>query len=211
MSFLHLLDGLSGDPQRRKVDLSTMWPSLLSIAVLAIALGARADLPGVVIGIVSVIASAFPLWVFWRVATGRRFWLLLFAAVPSAIAASLYLVAPVFPAGLAFDFLLVPLPVLSYASIAWALTAKWFLNRAYQFRKRPIWGPATESLSMLLLFAPFIALTMLTVNALGFGETWVAVSGVVVGLIFSSAISAPVRQFLLDLGGLSPGRGFGDE
>ena len=60
-----------------------------------------------------------------------------------------------------------------------------------------------ESLSMLLLFAPFVALTMLAVNASGFGETWVAVSGVVVGLIFSSAISVPVRQFLLDPGGFS--------
>ena len=56
---------------------------------------------------------------------------------------------------------------------------------------------------MLFLFTPLIVLTMLAVNALGFGETWVGVSGVVVGIIFSSTISEPVREFVLDLGNLS--------
>ena len=64
---------------------------------------------------------------------------------------------------------------------------------------------------MLLLLTPLIVLTMLTVNALGFGETWVGISGVVVGIIFSSAISVPVRQFLLDLGNLSPNGKIGGE
>lgn len=207
MSFLHLLDGFSSDPQRRRIELSTTWPSLLSFAALAIALAARANMPIVVIGIASILASAFPLWVFWMVSKGRWLWLLLFAAVPSVVAASLYLIPPITPSGLVFDYLLVPLPVLSYACIAWVLVAKWFLIRAYQMRRCPIWGPATESLSMLFLFTPFIALMMLAVNALGFSETWVAVSGVVVGLVFSSAISVPARQFLLDLAGLSPDRG----
>ena len=59
---------------------------------------------------------------------------------------------------------------------------------------------------MLFLFTPIIVLTMLAVNALGFGETWVRVSGAVVGIIFSSTISEPVREFVLDLENLSQGR-----
>ena len=203
VSLLHFLDGFSADPQRRRIELSTIWPTLLSLAVLVIAVAAEADLSGVAISAFSILASLFPLWVFWMVAKGRWLWLLLFAAIPSVVAASLYLIPPITPTGLAFDYLLVPLPVLSYVCIAWALTAKWFLIRADQYRYRPIWGPAMESLSMLLLLIPLVVLTMLAVGAFHVDDTWVAVSGVIVGLIFSGAVSVPVRQFLLDLGNLS--------
>ena len=204
MPILFLLDSFTAKQGLRKLDLSTIWLTVLSVAILLIVVFDRVDLPTGVISVASVLASMPPLWVFWMIARGR--WLLLFAIVPSMIAASLYFIPPISPTGVVLDYLLVPLPVLSYACIAWALATRWFLIRAERSRGCPVRGPAMESLSMLFLFTPLIVLTMLAVNALGFGETWVGVSGVVVGIIFSSTISVPVREFVLDLGNLSPDR-----
>ena len=56
---------------------------------------------------------------------------------------------------------------------------------------------------MFLIAAPLVALTMLAANALGFGDIGVAVFGVIAGILFGNAVSTPLRQFLLALGGLS--------
>ena len=209
MPILFFLDPFTAKQDLRRFDLSNIWLTVLSVSALLIVVFDRIGFPAAVISVASILASLPPLWVFWLIARGR--WLLLFAIVPSMIAASLYLVPPITPAGVVMDYLLVPLPVLSYSCVAWALATRWFLVRAERWQGRRIRGPATESLSMLFLFSPLIVLTMLAVNALGFGETWVGVSGVVVGIIFSSAISVPVRQFLLDLGNLSPNGGYEGE
>ena len=210
---LFFLDAFTANEERRQFDLSNIWLSIwlvaLPVSVLLIVLFDRIGSPVAVISVASILVSLPPLLVFWLIARGR--WLLWFAIVPSMIAASLLLVPPITPAGVVLDYLLLPLPVLSYACVAWALATRWFLVLAERFQGRRVSGPAMESLSMLLLLTPLIVLTMLTVNALGFGETWVGISGVVVGIIFSSAISVPVRQFLLDLGNLSPNGKIGGE
>ena len=205
VSFLYFLAGISSGQEDRELDLSATWTALLSVATLIVVFADRADLSALGINVISILISLPAAWGLSKLAKGR--WLLLFAIVPSIVAASIYLVPPITPSGVVLDYLFVPLPVVSYICVAWAFVTKWFLIRAEQSRGRPIRGPAMESLSMLFLFTPLIVLTMLAANALGFGETWVAVSGVVVSLIFSSAISMPVRQFLLDLGNLSTNRG----
>ena len=205
MPFLFLLDGLGRYELSRQVDLPTAWPSIVSLSILGIVLADRADLAAVAINLISVLASLPGLWVLWLLARGRR--LMWFSIVPTIVAASLLVVPPVTPDGVELDRLFVPWPAVSYGCIAWVFVTRWFVVRAERHRGGPISGPGMESLSMLLLFAPFIVLTMLAVGALGFGDIWVAVSGVLVGLVFSSAISVPVRQFLLDVGNLSPNRG----
>ena len=204
MPILLFIDSFTANQELRKLDLSTIWLTVLTVATLLIVLFDRIDSPEAVISVASILVSLPPLLVFWMIARGR--WLLLFAIVPSMIAASLYLIPPITPTGLVLDYLFVPLPVLLYACIAWALPTRWFLIRAESSRGCPVRGPAMESLSMFFLFTPLIVLTMLAVNALGFGDTWVGVSGVLVGIIFSSTISEPVRQFVLDLANLSPDR-----
>ena len=204
MPILLFLDSFTAKQELRKLDGSTIWLTVLSVAALLIVLFDRVGFPEAVISVALILVSLPPLLVFWMIARGR--WLMWFAIVPSMIAASLYLVPPITPTGVELDYLFVPLPVLSYACIAWALPTRWFLIRTESSRGYPVRGPAMESLSMLFLFTPLIVLTMLAVNALGFGETWVGVSGVVVGIIFSSTISDPVRQFVLDLANLSPDR-----
>jgi len=173
MPSLSLLDGLGKDKQSRRIDLPSAWPTVLSLFVLGILLADIADLAAVVMSLISILASLPGLWVLWWLARGRR--LMWLSIIPSIVAASLLVVPPVTPDGVALDRLFVPLPIVSYGCIVWALVTRWFVVRAERHRGRPISGPGMESLSMLSLFAPFIVLTMLAVNALGFDDTWVAV------------------------------------
>ena len=202
MPVLFFMNSFTAKQERSKCDLSNIGLTTLSVAALLIVLFDRIGFPAAAISVASILASLAPLWLFWLIA--KRRWLLWFAVVPSTIAACLYLVTPITPTGVVMDYLLVPLPVLLYVCVAWALATKWFLVRAERWQSRRVLGPAMESLSMLFLFVPVIVLTMLAVNSSGFDDTWVGVSGVLVGIIFRNAISVPVRQFLLEIGNLSP-------
>ena len=60
-----------------------------------------------------------------------------------------------------------------------------------------------QTLTMFLLVVPLVALTMLAVNAIQGDDVWVAVSGAIVGILFGSSVSEPLRRLILDLGNLS--------
>ena len=202
MSFLSLVDGLSNDERRRKFSWDVFWFVAFSIGALLILFGDKFDAPGLVINVASLLAAVPALWLYWKVAQDElllKLWL-----SPIIVSASLYLVPPVTPAGVTFDLLFLPLPVVSYACVAWALATKWSLTRARRLQCCDIWGPGMQSLTMFLLVVPLVALTMLAVNALRFDDVWVAVSGAIVGILFGGAVSQPLRKLLLDLGDLSP-------
>ena len=196
-----LIDGFRGKRQDTKVDPVNLMLTAFFSFFLGMELVTRANTPAVVINVFLILASLPPLWVLWDLTKGK--WLLLFATVLLIIVTSFYLVPPITPAGLTLDYLLVPLPFASYLLIVWALAARGVLTLAQRWRRSPVWGPLTESLTMFLIAAPLVALTMLAANALGFGDIGVAVFGVIAGILFGNAVSAPLRQFLLALGGLS--------
>ena len=70
-------------------------------------------------------------------------------------------------------------------------------------RFRNFWISLTESLTMLLLVVPLVVLAMLAVYALQVDDIWVAMSGIIIGILFGSAVSTPLRKFLLALTDLS--------
>ena len=201
MSLLFLLIGLSNNKERGVSRWVVVGFSVFSIASLLILLGDRIDAPGLVINGASLLLAFPALWLYWKVAHDER--LLKVWFIPIVVAASVSLVPPITPAGVMFDLLLLPLPVVSYACVAWALATKLSLTIARKAEARAIRGPAMQSLTMLLLSVPLVALTMLAVDALRFGDVWVAVSGAVVSIMFGSAVSVPFRQLLLNLGCLS--------
>ena len=198
---LNLIDGFMGKQQDPKVDLINLMLTAFFSFFLGMELATRPNTPAVVINVFLIIVSLPPLWVLWDLTKGK--WLLLFATVLLIIVTSFYLVPPITPEGLTLDYLLVPLPFASYLLIVWALVARRTLTLAQRWKWCPVWGPLTESLTMLLIAAPLVALTMLAANAMGFGDIGVAVFGVIAGILFGNAVSTPLRQFLLALGGLS--------
>ena len=196
-----LLDGLSNDKDRHKFSGTIAWFSAYSIAVLVIAFGAEINATSLVINGVSLLVAVPGLLLYWKTSQNERILKLWF--VPIIVLASLYLVPLITTAGITLEFLLVPLPVASYGCVVWAFATRWTLERARKAHDCAIWGPGMQSLTMFLLVAPFIILMMLAVNALGFDDVWVAVSGAIVGILFGGAVSEPFRRFMLDLGCLS--------
>ena len=63
-----------------------------------------------------------------------------------------------------------------------------------------------ETLTMLVLFIPFVALVFLTIRQLTDDDIWLAAWLTVAGVLLSSIVSAPLRQVLLVLGKLVPNR-----
>lgn len=199
-SLLFLSHGLGKDEGPRESRRDVVLYSAFSIAVLLIFFGDRIDVPGLVINLLSLLAAAPALFLYWALAKDERLLKLWF--FPIVIAATLYIIPPNTPAGVALNFLLVPLPVVSYACVGWAFATRLSLRRARYMGGCAIWGPGLESLTMLLFAAPLIVLTMLAVNELQVDDVWVAVSGVLVGILFGSAVSQPFARFLFALGNL---------
>ena len=200
-SLLHFMGDINSDIKRRTIDFTNVFIMAFSVGIMVMAYGDRAKLPLVGFNVFMILISIIPFWAFWQLAKGDR--LLLFPIIPSIIAALVYLVPPITSEGIVLDYFFVPLPVVSIDCVVWAIVTKWLLVNARQWRWCLTWGPVFESLAMLFIVAPLIALTMLAVNALDFGDIWVAVSGVAVGILFGGAVSTPLRQFLLSLGNLS--------
>ena len=192
-----LSNGLSSNPERHKLSWPGVWIATVSLAGLLILIGNRADSPTLVLNSGAIISSFPALWIYYSLAKGMR--LLQIWIVPIIGAALLFWITLIIPTGLVSDILLLPLPIISYLCIAWGLATKWSLAGMERMQKRTIWGPAMESLSMFLLVAPLIILAMLAVYALQVDDFWVAVSGVMVGLLFGNAVSTPLRYFLRDM------------
>ena len=200
MSFLFLLVGLSKDEEPRESRWFVLGYSAFSIAAVLIAFGDRIDAPGLVINVASLLAASPALVLYWGLAKDEHLLQLWF--VPIAITATLYIVPLNAPADIVLNLLLVPLPVVSYACVGWAFATRLSLRRARDMHGCSIWGPGLQSLAMLLLVAPLVALTMLAVNALQGDDVWVAVSGALVGILFGSAVSQPFGRFLFAIGNL---------
>ena len=205
MSALFLLEGISKDKEQGESRWLVVGFSAFSIAAVLILFGARIDAPGLVINVASLLAASPALVLYWALARDERLLQLWF--VPIAITATLYIIPLNAPADIILNLLLVPLPVVSYACVGWAFATRLSLRRARGMRHCAAWGPGLQSLAMLLLVAPLVALTMLAVDALRGDDVWVAVSGALVGILFGSAVSQPFGKFLLALGNLLPNPG----
>ena len=59
---------------------------------------------------------------------------------------------------------------------------------------------------MFLLIVPLTIIAILSVKAITDEGIWVAVAGILIGFLFSSAVSTPFRQFLRALGELDENR-----
>ena len=106
----------------------------------------------------------------------------------------------------ALALLLVPLPTVLLMGSVWGILLLLVQRIAIRQRQVPRYGPLWESVLMVLTFAPFIVLGILFHKVLNLSEQWLIGFTLLVGLLLSSVVSVPLRQFLLDLGNLPPNR-----
>lgn len=199
----------------RRFSLLVFGFMILSVSFLAIGFGGENDLGFLVLNAASVVASVPWLWFCWEIA--RKNQLLLIATIPTLVAWFIYLVilvvSPIREANLRssgalqeWDVLLIPLPFVSFTGSILVFLAWRSLICATNSRERPVKGPVMESITMFLLIVPFASLVMFIVDAVTHEAIWVAVAGILVGFLFSNAISTPFGHFLRALGGFDENR-----
>lgn len=197
-----LIEKTADPAERRRFIWLNLGFGVFIAAVLLIAISDRQDWDLLGLNVFLVMISAPFLLIFAVLIRGTP--LAGVALIPSTIVASAYLAIPEEWSDVRLEHLLIPLPVVLIGSVAWTFVARWLLDRARYRRQDPIWGPATESFSMLFLFLPLIHFAIMMPRALTDDQIWLAASVVTIGVLFGSVVSTPLRQFLLDLGQLPP-------
>ena len=109
------------------------------------------------------------------------------------------------PEELAQDFPTLSVVMAAVPLFCWALFLLGVIRLARWGRGKPVWGALTEVMLMVFLFAPLIAGSVLVPILFKWGERWLSVSILLVGLLLSNVVSVPLRHLMLDLGGLSSG------
>ena len=187
--------------KRCQVDSGLVWFVLFLVASLLIAIGGRIDSAPLVLNVTTAMMAA-PLAIASWLSIHRQP-LVAVAVVPSVIIVAL-LGMLILPSNFRLEYPLLPLPFILLGVAPWSFVASKLLTCAQQVRQRSIWGPGLEVLTMLVLFIPLIVLVVGTTLLLTENEIAKTVVFTVTGVLLSSLVSAPLRQFLLDLGKLEP-------
>lgn len=188
-------------PPWRRLNIATVVVAVLFIAIFLLLWSAEASHTALTYAIVILLVTSPLLYAF---AVIFRRPLVALAVVPAMAIGLVYLIVSALPEGERLDHFLFPLPLVLVVSLPWAALAwlcVWFAERR---RKVVIWGPATEAVAMLVLFLPTITLSIVVPMDLFEDNIWQAVPVTIVGVLFSSIVSVPLRQFLLDVGNLPP-------
>ena len=197
-----LLETTDDDAERRRFLWWNLGFVVLNLGLLLIAISNQFDWPLLGVNVLFMMLSAPFLLVFVALIRGTP--LTGVSLVPSTIVAAVYLAIQGESSGIRIEHLLLPLPVVLIGSVVWSFVARWLLSQARRRRQVPIWGPASESFTMLFLFLPLILFAILVPRALTDDQIWLAASVTIIGVLFGSVVSTPLRQFLLDLGELQP-------
>ncbi len=197
-----LLEKKDAPVERRRFLWWNLGFGLLNLGLLLMAMSNRWDWPHVGVYVLFLMISAPFLLAFAVMIRGTP--LTGVALIPSTIVAALYLAIPEDSSSVRLEDLPIQLPVVLLGSVIWTYVARLLLNQARNRRQAPIWGPASEGFSMLFLFLPLIFLGIMMPRALADDQIWLAASVTIIGVLFGSIVSTPLRQFLLDLGELQP-------
>ena len=197
-----LLEKTDDPAERRRFIWWNLGFGLLNAGLLLMAISNRLDWPYLGVYVLFAMISVPFLLAFAVMIRGTP--LAGVALIPSTIVAAVYLAIPEDSSRVRLEDLPIQLPVVLIGSVAWSFVARWLLNEARKRRQITIWGPATESFSMLFLFLPLIFLAIMLPRALTDDQIWLAASVTIIGVLFGSVVSTPLRQFLLDLGQLPP-------
>ena len=189
--------------KRCQVDWGLVWFVLFLVASLLIAIGDRIDSAPLVLNVATAVIVAPLALASWLSIHKQP--LVAVAVVPSVIIVALLGILKL-PSGFLLEYPLLPLPFILLGVAPWAFVASELLTCAQRIRQRSIWGPGMEVLTMLVLFIPLITLVIGATLSLTDNEIARTVVLTVTGVLLSSLVSAPLRQFLLDLGKLEPNR-----
>ena len=188
------------ESEERRLDWSYVGFAAFLGLVLALAVSDKFDLDAVGINVVVVMVSSPWLVLFWTLVRQKR--ILAIGMVPAAVLLMAYWIVPAFSSNLELRYLLVPLPAVSLVVAAWTILVWIFLKGIDKWSEHLTLGPLMESLAMLFLFMPLMVLAIWVPRTIPGGDDWSVVPATIVGVVFGSVISEPMRRFLGSYGNL---------
>ena len=192
--------GVRQGSEGRRPDRQYVGIVVFLAVMLALAVSEKFGLDAVGINVVLIMVSSPFLLAFWTMVRGKR--ILAIGMVPAAILLMVYWVVPAFASGLELRYLLVPLPAVSLVVAAWTILVWIFFKGIDIWPEHPTLGPLMESLAMLFLFMPLMVLAIWVPRTISSGDDWSVVPATIVGVVFGSVISEPMRRFLGNYGNL---------
>ncbi len=208
VAILLLLPFISGLPNKQQKWRREIWEAVgllaVAMALILMAVGFKEGIPGLGGTALLLMMSAPAVLLYWKVAGDSLILKVWF--VPMAALTSITLFSPQTLTRELLDFVAAPFMVASYGCALWVLFAKGVLVLLERAKKAKNSGECLQfrvhgmkALSMFLLAAPLVSLTMLAVYTHQAEPIWVAVSGAVVSMLFGSAVSQPFGQLLVKL------------
>ena len=168
--------------------------------MLALAVSDKFDLDGLGFNVVVIFTSSPWLFIFVILVREKR--ILAIGMVPAAMILMAYWVVPAFSNDLELHYLLIPLTAVSLITAAWTILVWVFFKGVDKWPDHPTLGPLMESLAMLSLFMPLMALAIWVPRTIPGGDDWSVVLAAMVGVVFGSVISEPLGRFLRSYGNL---------
>ena len=186
--------------KERRVDWWYVGFAVFLGLVLALAVSDKFDLDAVGINVVVIMVSSPWLVIFWTLVRQKR--ILAIGMVSTAVLLMVSWFVPAFSSDLELGYLLVPLPAFALVVAAWTILVWIFLKGIDKWSDHPTLGPLMESLAMLFLFMPLMVLAIWLPKTIPSGDDWSVVPATIVGVVFGSVISEPMRRFLSSYGNL---------
>ena len=182
-------------------------PSLWSVVVvfflalvLAYALTDKFGLDALGINAAMIILSYPWLVIFGMLVRQKR--ILAIGMVPAAIILMAYWVMPTPYSELNLQDFLLLLVAVSFVIAVWTVPVWIFFKGLDRWPEHPTLAPLMESLAMLFLFMPLMVLAIWVPKTIPGGDDWSVVVAAIVGVVFGSVISEPIRDFLRSYGNL---------
>lgn len=203
LPLLILLDIRAEQKSFHGFDRYTSGVMVIAVLLFLIAFGGRRESTSMVLNGASLVASILPLVAYVMIVRKNRF--MLVAVIPTVFAGLVYLYLQV-RSDINTEHLLILVPFVLSVGIPWISALRLSLEVAKRTRHLHLSGPFMESLTMLLVAVPLVVLAILSVMAVTDGQHWIALAGIIVSFLFSSAVATPFARFLRALGGFDKSR-----
>lgn len=168
--------------------------------MLGLAVSDKFDLDTLEFNLVAVMLSS-P-WVVIFVILVREKRILTIGIVPAAIILMAYWAAPAYSNDEELQYILFPFTAVSLVTAAWTFFVWVFFKGIDRWPHHPTLRPLMESLAMLFLFMPLMALAIWVPRTIPGGDDWSVVIAAIVGVLFGSVVSEPLARFLRNFGNL---------
>ena len=197
---LAFFEAMRKEPEGRRFTWFNAGLAFFLALALGLAVSDKFDLDTLGINLVTVMLSSPWVVVFGILVREKR--ILAIGMVPAAIILMAYWAAPAYSNDVELHYVLFPFTAVSLVTAGWTVLVWIFFKGVDRWPCHLTLGPLMESLAMLFLFMPLMALAIWVPRTISGGDDWSVVIAAIVGVLFGSVVSEPLARFLRSFGNL---------